>query len=496
MGPASRRGADARPLWLAVAGTLAIVLCACGPTPAGSPAQGAPANGSTGPTASDASPAAAQTGPVPVVVDTDLSADDTLAIAYLLRQPAVEVIAITVSGTGLVHCPKGLVVITNLLATMDADVPVACGRSEPYDGGHEFPAEWRTRADAGYGLALDTRPVTSSGLAAPELLAKVAANAGRPVTILELGPMTNLADVLADGSLAPRLERVVAMAGALDVAGNVDLGAGALPAEWNVYADPVAADRVLTSGVPVLLVPLDATHDAPVNAAFMERLASDHAAAGADIANELLLRGGLAQGDDFWDPLAAAVLVDERLATIQDASVEVVTDPGGDNGRTRRSAAGAPVRVATAADQAAFETAFLAGLRAGDPRAHPFELAGTITVAFDGSTCAITRTNPVAAGDWLVKGSATAPGGTVVALVRFKDGKGWDDLVAYVATAKAPDEPPSFVDVTGFALAVGGQPAQFMATLASGRYGVSCLNYPSGSGGPGTATLGEAIAVP
>jgi inosine-uridine nucleoside N-ribohydrolase len=99
-----------------------------------------------------------------------------------------------------------------------------------------------------------------------------------------------------------------------------------------------------------------------VNAAFATTLATDHAAAGADVANELPLRGGLTEADDFWDPLAAVILADEGVATIETLAVEVVTDAGADSGRTRRSDAGTPIRAATGADQAALEAAFLAGL--------------------------------------------------------------------------------------------------------------------------------------
>ena len=79
-------------------------------------------------------------------------------------------------------------------------------------------------------------------------------------TVLTLGPLTNLALALeADPSIASEIDHVVVMGGAFSVPGNVHLDAhpSASIAEWNVYVDPVAAERVLDSAVPVTFVPLD-----------------------------------------------------------------------------------------------------------------------------------------------------------------------------------------------------------------------------------------------
>lgn len=89
---------------------------------------------------------------VPLVVDTDLAADDLTALLFLLSSPEAEVRAITVSGTGEVRCPQGLEVAARLLAvTGDEDIPVACGRSEtgirsrrrsPAPGAHPAQRRW------------------------------------------------------------------------------------------------------------------------------------------------------------------------------------------------------------------------------------------------------------------------------------------------------------------------------------------------------------------
>ncbi len=150
---------------------------------------------------------ASPSGPTPVVVDTDLSFDDILALAYLLRSPEVDVRAVTVTGTGLVHCLPGLQVMAQLLTTLGrSDVPVSCGRDEPLAGDHAFPAEWRETADDAYGLALETASVSNPSETAPELLLSVADSSSDPITVVALGPLTNLADAL-DGRSVARVTR-------------------------------------------------------------------------------------------------------------------------------------------------------------------------------------------------------------------------------------------------------------------------------------------------
>ena len=88
------------------------------------------------------------------------------------------------------------------------------------------------------------------------------------MTLLATGPLTNVAEALGrDPSLAGRLEMVYAMGGAVSVGGNVRLPGTGGKAEWNFFVDPRAARVVLSSGVPVTLVPLDATNRAPVTVA-------------------------------------------------------------------------------------------------------------------------------------------------------------------------------------------------------------------------------------
>ncbi|HET7521572.1 MAG TPA: nucleoside hydrolase [Candidatus Limnocylindria bacterium] len=90
-----------------------------------------------------------------IVIDTDMGADDILALAVLLSSEDVDVRAVTVAATGLAHCAGGVRVLRGLLHELGrGDIPVGCGREQPGDGGRAFPEEWRAAADGGYGLSL------------------------------------------------------------------------------------------------------------------------------------------------------------------------------------------------------------------------------------------------------------------------------------------------------------------------------------------------------
>ena len=99
--------------------------------------------------------AAATTRPIPsagarrpLLIDTDVAGDDLVALAFLLSSPSVELVGITVSGTGEAHCAGGVDVVLRLLERLDApDIPVACGRETPLAGSHAFPDDWRERVD-------------------------------------------------------------------------------------------------------------------------------------------------------------------------------------------------------------------------------------------------------------------------------------------------------------------------------------------------------------
>jgi inosine-uridine nucleoside N-ribohydrolase len=319
-------------------------------------------------------PPAIVTDAQPVIVDTDMAADDWLAILYLLQHPDVEVQAITVVGTGEAHCAPGVQNALDLVALAGRpEIPVACGRETPLAGDHTFPRTWRERVDSLLGLSLPRNPNAPYAGSAVELLTRTVLRSAQPVHLVALGPLTNVAQAIeASPELVEGLQRVTIMGGAVNVPGNVRASSdtGNDWAEWNIYADPHAAGVVLESGAPITLVPLDATQDVPVTTGFQKTLRRDRETPAAEFVHRVLAQKASDIDSGwyyFWDPFAAAVVADETLATFQEMLLTVVEEEGPQSGRTLVSSAGNPVRVADGADAARFEKLFLETLNGQSP---------------------------------------------------------------------------------------------------------------------------------
>ena len=183
------------------------------------PVQRAAASGATKATAT---PVASPSGPTPVVVDADLSFDDILALVHLPPFAAVDVRFVTVTGTGLVHCPPGLQVMARLLATLERpDVPVSCGRDEPLAATTRSRRAWRETADDAYGLALETASVRTHPRPLPSCSSR---SPIPPPTRSRSWRSAHSRPRRRAGrrSVArSRIARIVEMGGAIDVTGNV-----------------------------------------------------------------------------------------------------------------------------------------------------------------------------------------------------------------------------------------------------------------------------------
>lgn len=412
----------------------------------------------------------AGTGSIPVVVDTDLAVDDLIALSFLLTSTDADVRAITVAGTGEVRCPKGLDVLRGLLAvTGDADTPIACGRTTPLEGTRAFPTEWRDAADAGWDTSLPVVPATPTGTAV-DLLTTSLAPGG--VTLLTLGPLTNVAEAFrADPELAGGLAGIVMMAGAVDVPGNAPLDAATPVAEWNVYVDPTAMAEVLATGAPITMVGLDATNDAPITLDFLEWMRVNAHHGPALFVQELLTNNPMVYSGDayFWDPLAAAAVVQPAVLKVEPAAIAVTTADGEQVGRTARDDAGAELALATGADPNAFETLLLRtldGLAEGEqPVPMPAPVAD-VEIRFDGSTCSYAGPATVTAGRVRLEFTSAVDGWSG-GIAHLTGELTLDEIVAWMAahlpiTEAVPGIDAATAATTGHAAYIDARPPQMV----------------------------------
>ncbi len=297
-----------------------------------------------------------------VIVETDMAPDDAIALLYLLRRPDVRVAAIVVDGTGETHCPPGATNALSLTALAGKpNTPVGCGRKQPLKGAHAFPDEWRDGADKLWGLGRPAKPGRKPAGTGQQVLRAALTSARGKVDVLSLGPPTELGAFLAAGpALAKRIRSVTIMGGAVGVPGNVRPFIDNDHAEWNVYVDPHATNAVLRSGLPITLVPLDATNDVPATRAVAARLGRSPTAM---FVRDLIRAGTSSPGFYFWDTLAAAILVEPAIGTYATKRIRVIEEEGPESGRTIESPEGWPVRVTMSANRARFERSFTSTLR-------------------------------------------------------------------------------------------------------------------------------------
>lgn len=191
-----------------------------------------------------------------IIIDTDPGIDDALAIMLAAASPEVRILGMTaVAGnTGLEHTARNLAALADLL---QLDVPLGKGAERPLWRRDTVPDSFVHGSDGfgGYSLPTSDRKLES----APELIARLVEESESSVTLVPIGPLTNVAIFMnLYPETARKLERIVLMGGgAQSVLGN------ATPtAEFNIYYDPDAAAKVFDFGVPLTMVGLDVTHKA------------------------------------------------------------------------------------------------------------------------------------------------------------------------------------------------------------------------------------------
>ena len=202
--------------------------------------------------------------PIPIIVDDDGSPDGVIALLYFLRNPLYDVRAITIS-SGEAHPDLFAPQMINLLTELGrADIPVGAGRASPLEGSNAFPDPWRQASDGFWELALPQTPTPSEPRQAAELIEETLSNSTYPIMIFVSGTHTNLAEALRlDPSISEHISGVYVMGGSIYVPGNIESDWPSIHnrvAEWNIWVDPVAADAVFTFGLPLHLIPLDATN--------------------------------------------------------------------------------------------------------------------------------------------------------------------------------------------------------------------------------------------
>jgi purine nucleosidase len=214
-----------------------------------------------------------------VVLDCDTGVDDAMAILYGLLAPEIEVVALgCVWGNAPVEvCTANTLRLLELVG--QPGIPVAMGLGAPIMGPLTHVSTEVHGEDGQGNVGLPPPTLRPSGESAAAQLIRLAHERPEELTLVAVGPLTNVAAaVMADRRIARLYRQVVIMGGAFFTPGNVTRVAGA-----NGWHDPEAAQIVYEAGWPILTVPLDVTHQVCVTAELLDRLRDSGTPAGVHV---------------------------------------------------------------------------------------------------------------------------------------------------------------------------------------------------------------------
>jgi purine nucleosidase len=273
----------------------------------------------------------------PVYLDCDTGIDDSMALAYLLNSPQIDLVAVgTVSGNTSAHQAALNTLALFQLAGRE-DVRVFEGAHDPlagtFDGG--VPHIHGHNGIGDVLLAPARRPIQEEEAA--EALVRLAHRYPGELEIVTIGPLTNIALALAlDPELPHLVKSVTTMGGAALVPGNVTAFA-----EANIWNDPEAAKRVLSARWDITLVPLDVTLANTLDESDLKRMLRSTLPLTVAVGHMLDLYFDFYvsfyghRGCALHDPLAAAIAADDvRLGESRLARVTVDDSRGPGRGQT------------------------------------------------------------------------------------------------------------------------------------------------------------------
>ena len=277
--------------------------------------------------------------PIRVIIDTDPGIDDALALLLALQSSELDIAAITtVSGNVPVDtATRNVFTVLSLLPEITSPT-VARGASEPLRKSPAFASHVhgedglggidRFRDGAGNPRYVPNTMTLSDRDAVHEILHQISVSSA-PITMITLGPLTNIAAAIEKDRIAmTKLHRIIMMGGAVGVPGNVTP-----VAEFNLYFDPHAASIVFHSGIPLTVVGLDVTHKVQ----FTKDMVTKALATRETVINQFVhdcteklyafmeKRTGKAY-ISMHDPLAVGVAIDPSFVTTESLHVEIETE--------------------------------------------------------------------------------------------------------------------------------------------------------------------------
>jgi purine nucleosidase len=259
-----------------------------------------------------------------VIIDTDPGTDDAMAIMLALNSPELDVRAFTVV-PGNVTAKQGLENALRMLSLANrCDIPVAAGAQHPLFQKLITAEFWHGKNGLG-NIELPPSKCKVDSRYGPDLIIEMIHAAPHEITLVPVGPLTNIALALErDPSIAALVKEVIIMGG------SINGGNSTAAAEANIYNDPEAAQIVFQAGWPLTMVGMDVGDKTLLSHKYLEQLRQTHGPVNdfiykvASFLVDLSVQFG-SDGTPMYDPLAVGVAIDASLVKAPPMHVDVET---------------------------------------------------------------------------------------------------------------------------------------------------------------------------
>jgi len=254
-----------------------------------------------------------------MIIDTDPGVDDAIAILMALAAPDVDVVGLASVGGNVALARTTRNALALLQAAGRSDIPVAKGASRPLRGKYRYAPQFHGPGGLSHRISDPATSVIEQG--AVQFLYEQLAKEPGEVVLVALGPLTNVAKLLWERPYAvEQAKNIVVMGGSVKAPGNVTP-----EAEFNIYCDPVAAEIVFSSGLPVTLVDLAACRQVGIDREQAQGLRSSHPLGRLTLD---LLQGWFKKQPnrdrfEFYDPLAMAIALQPAVASVNKIDLDV-----------------------------------------------------------------------------------------------------------------------------------------------------------------------------
>ena len=262
-----------------------------------------------------------------IIIDTDPGTDDAVAILIALAHFTDEELLGITTVAGNVKVDVGTRNALRILEHAKRNkIPVYEGEAQPLVRELET-AEWVHGTDGLNFVPFPEPSKSEESLGAVDYLRETLENTKEKFTLAVLGPMTNIGKLIRDfPNVKDNIEKIVFMGGGAGMGNHTPV------AEFNILVDPEAADIVLSSGIPLVMMGLDVTHQAISTKERIEKIVATGSETGKLLSGLMgslldvdIVKEKFPDGTPVHDAFVTAYLVDETLTTGEIVNVEVET---------------------------------------------------------------------------------------------------------------------------------------------------------------------------